>query len=73
MMNETDTTTLQQKKMNQGVHTRLRVITTSLQSQKSSTTGSRRQDLLAKYLYLWIRIFIQANIKNKHGTFEAND
>ena len=31
---------LQQKRMNQGAHTRLWAITTSLQSQKSSTTGS---------------------------------
>ena len=62
MMSGTDTITLQQKRMNQGAHTRLRVITTSLKrlrvittslkSQKSSTTGSRRQDLLVKHLHL---------------------
>ena len=62
MMSGTDTITLQQNKMNQGAHTRFRVITTSLkhlqvittslQSQKSSTTGPQRQDLLVKHLYL---------------------
>ena len=30
----------------------LRVITTSLQSQKSGTTGSQSQDLLVKHLHL---------------------
>ena len=54
MMSGTDTITLQQKRTNQGAHTRLRVITTSLkhlrviktpsQSQKLSTTGSQKQD-----------------------------
>ena len=62
MINGTDTITLQQKRMNQGNHTRLRVITislkrlrmitTSLKSQNSSTTGSRRQELLVKHLHL---------------------
>ena len=83
MMSGTDTITLQQKRMNQGAHTRLRVITTSLkclwvittslQSHKLSTIQSRRQELLVKYLHLGIRIFTLANVKNKHGTFEAND
>ena len=62
MMSGTDTITLQQKRMNQGAHTlvwvtttslkNLQMITTSLQSQKSSTIGPRRQDLLVKHLHL---------------------
>ena len=52
MINGTITITFLQKRMNQGAHTRLRVITTSLNSSKPSTTGNRKQDLLVKYLHL---------------------
>ena len=66
MMSRTDNIILQQKRMIQGAHTclrmltaslkHLRVIMTFLQSQKSSTRGSQRQDLLLKYLHLWIHV-----------------
>ena len=52
MMGGTITITLLQKIMNKGAHTRLRVITISLNSPKLSTTGNQKQDLLVKYLRL---------------------
>ena len=62
MMSGTDSITLQQKSINWGAHTLLLmtttsleslwVITTSIQSQKSSTTGPPRQELLVKHLHL---------------------
>ena len=52
MMSGTVITIFLQRRMNQGAHTRLQVITTSLNSPKSSITGNQKQDLLVKYLHL---------------------
>ena len=54
IMSGTVTTTFLQKRMNQGAHTRLWVITISLNSPKSSTMGNQKPDLLVKYLYLYL-------------------
>ena len=52
MMSGTITTTFLEERMNQGAHTRIRVITASLKSPRPSTTGNQKQDLLVKYLHL---------------------
>ena len=35
--------------------------------------GKSKTRIVSEYLHLLSRIFTLANVKNKHGTFEAND
>ena len=49
-----------------------RETTVFLNWTRPNTTGNRKKESLVKYLHLSSRIFTLADVKNKHGTFEAN-